>query len=102
MNLLNKVIEWDSLAEKAIHGSRVLLEEGIAVLEADDEELLPIMQASFRVRHHFYEKSKAQHDHQCQKWPMPGGLRLLLTIYRIHGACEQVQYVGQGITVGWS
>ncbi|MBO3287032.1 biotin synthase BioB [Paenibacillus sp. FSL M8-0228] len=56
MNLQNKVIEWGSLAEKAIHGSHVTLEEGIAVLEADDEELLPIMQAAFRVRHHFYEK----------------------------------------------
>ncbi|KEO77543.1 biotin synthase BioB [Paenibacillus polymyxa] len=56
MNFQNKVIEWGSLAEKAIHGSHVTLEEGIAVLEADDEELLPIMQAAFRVRHHFYEK----------------------------------------------
>lgn len=90
MNLLNEVIDWGSLAEKAIHGSRVSLEEGIAVLEADDEELLPIMQAAFRVRHHFYEKSKAQHDHERQKYFVPRGLRLLLTIYRIHGACEQV------------
>lgn len=102
MNLLNEVIDWGLLAEKAIQGSRISLEEGMEVLEADDEELLPIMQAAFQVRHHFYEKSKAQHDHQCQKWPVPGGLRLLLTIYRIHGACEQVQYAGQGITVGWS
>ncbi|MDY8025618.1 biotin synthase BioB [Paenibacillus polymyxa] len=56
MNLLNEVIDWGSLAEKAIQGSRISLEEGMAVLEADDEELLPIMQAAFRVRHHFYKK----------------------------------------------
>ncbi|WP_336077126.1 biotin synthase BioB [Paenibacillus sp. 203] len=56
MNLLNEVIDWGLLAEKAIQGSRISLEEGMEILEADDEELLPIMQAAFQVRHHFYEK----------------------------------------------
>lgn len=56
MNLLNEVIDWGLLAEKAIQGSRISLEEGMEVLEADDEELLPIMQAAFQVRHYFYEK----------------------------------------------
>ncbi|WP_342414502.1 biotin synthase BioB [Paenibacillus sp. FSL R10-2782] len=56
MNWSNEVTDWDSLAEKAIHGSNVTLEEGLAVLGADNEEILPIMQAAFRVRHHFYGK----------------------------------------------
>ncbi|MGQ3478657.1 biotin synthase BioB [Paenibacillus sp. TY11] len=56
MDLFNEDVDWGSLAEKAIHGSNVTLEEGMAVLEADDEEILPIMQAAFRVRHHFYGK----------------------------------------------
>lgn len=56
MNLFNKAVNWDSLAEKAIHFSNLTLEEGTAVLEADDVEILPIMQAAFQVRHHFYGK----------------------------------------------
>ncbi|WP_348622738.1 biotin synthase BioB [Paenibacillus peoriae] len=56
MNLLKEVIDWGLLAEKAIQGSLISLKEGMEVLEADDEELLPIMQAAFQVRHHFYEK----------------------------------------------
>ncbi|MGW8958118.1 biotin synthase BioB [Paenibacillus sp. NPDC055715] len=56
MKWSNEVTDWYSLAEKAIHGGNVTLEEGLAVLEADDEEILPIMQAAFRVRHHFYGK----------------------------------------------
>ncbi|MGM1022772.1 MAG: biotin synthase BioB [Bacillota bacterium] len=56
MKWSNEVTDWYSLAEKAIHGGNVTLEEGLTVLEADDEEILPIMQAAFRVRHHFYGK----------------------------------------------
>lgn len=56
MKWSNEVTDWYSLAEKAIHGGNVTLEEGLAVLEAENEEILPIMQAAFRVRHHFYGK----------------------------------------------
>ncbi|KJD44269.1 biotin synthase BioB [Paenibacillus terrae] len=56
MKWSNEVTDWYSLAEKAIHGSNLTLEEGLAVLEADNEEILPIMQAAFHVRHHFYGK----------------------------------------------
>ncbi|WP_025684287.1 biotin synthase BioB [Paenibacillus maysiensis] len=56
MKWSNEVTDWYSLAEKAIHGGNITLEEGLAVLEADNEEILPIMQAAFRVRHHFYGK----------------------------------------------
>ncbi|ALP39197.1 biotin synthase (plasmid) [Paenibacillus sp. IHB B 3084] len=56
MKWSNEVMDWYSLAENVIHGGNVTLEEGLTVLEADDEEILPIMQAAFRVRHHFYGK----------------------------------------------
>ncbi len=56
MKWSNEVTDWYSLAEKAIHGSNLTLVEGLAVLEADNEEILPIMQAAFHVRHHFYGK----------------------------------------------
>lgn len=56
MKLFNEGLEWYSLADKAIRGSRLTLKEGTAILEADDQEILPIMQAAFRVRHHFYGK----------------------------------------------
>lgn len=56
MKLLNETLDWCSLAEQAIHGNKLPLKEGIAILEAGDEELLPIMQAAFQIRHHFYGK----------------------------------------------
>ncbi|MGO4370076.1 biotin synthase BioB [Paenibacillus sp. MCAF20] len=50
------VMDWQSLAEKALSGGRLTLEEGLAVLEADNDEVLLIMNAAFTVRKHFYGK----------------------------------------------
>ncbi|WP_036711029.1 biotin synthase BioB [Paenibacillus pinihumi] len=44
------------LAQSALSGECLTAEEGLAVLEADDDEVLPILQAAFLVRKHFYGK----------------------------------------------
>ncbi|SFD63224.1 biotin synthase [Paenibacillus catalpae] len=49
-------MQWQSLAEKALSGECLTLEEGLAVLEADNDEVLLIMNAAFAVRKHFYGK----------------------------------------------
>ncbi|MCL6605319.1 MAG: biotin synthase BioB [Paenibacillus sp.] len=56
MNTIAAEMEWQSLAQKALLGECLTLEEGLAVLEADDDELLLLMQAAFKVRKHFYGK----------------------------------------------
>ncbi|TNJ62020.1 biotin synthase BioB [Paenibacillus hemerocallicola] len=48
--------KWDMFAEKALRGERLTMEEGLAVLEADDDELLPMMQAAFQVRKTYFGK----------------------------------------------
>jgi biotin synthase len=48
--------DWNRLAQKAIHGEVLTMEEGLAVLQSDDDELLAIMQAAFQVRKHYYGK----------------------------------------------
>lgn len=48
--------DWNALAEKAIQGHKLSLEEGLSVLEADDDEVLPILHAAFKVRSHYYGK----------------------------------------------
>ncbi|WP_051775064.1 biotin synthase BioB [Paenibacillus tyrfis] len=48
--------DWQALAQKALDGERLSVEEGLAVLEADNDEVLPLLQAVFRVRKHFYGK----------------------------------------------
>nr|WP_091738888.1 biotin synthase BioB [Marininema mesophilum] len=48
--------QWERLADKALAGERITLEEGLAVLQSDDHELLPLLQAAFRVRHHHFGK----------------------------------------------
>lgn len=48
--------DWLSLAQKALNGECLTLEDGLAVLEADNDEVLPLLQAAYRVRQHFYGK----------------------------------------------
>ncbi|WP_368503907.1 biotin synthase BioB [Alkalihalophilus sp. As8PL] len=47
---------WMFFADRVINGEKLTLEEGLAVLQADDEEVLPILQAAFKVRKHYYGK----------------------------------------------
>jgi biotin synthase len=49
-------VNWDQLADKALRGELITMEEGLSVLEANDDELLAIMQAAFKVRKHYYGK----------------------------------------------
>ncbi|MFD0586513.1 biotin synthase BioB [Paenibacillus sp. GCM10027627] len=51
-----EVGNWGMFAKKALDGQCLTLEEGMAVLQADNEEVLPLMQASFQVRKHYYGK----------------------------------------------
>lgn len=48
--------DWQSLAQKALSGESLTLEEGLSVLEADNDEVLPLLQAAFKVRKHYYGK----------------------------------------------
>ncbi len=54
--MIDTTVHWGELADKALRGERLSLEEGLAVLEAADDELLSIMQAAFRVRKHYFGK----------------------------------------------
>ncbi|MGO4348597.1 biotin synthase BioB [Paenibacillus sp. MCAF9] len=56
MKTIKVEMDWQSLARKALHGECLTLEEGLAVLEAAEDELLLLMQAAFTVRKHFYGK----------------------------------------------
>ncbi|MDE5412169.1 biotin synthase BioB [Alkalihalobacterium chitinilyticum] len=47
---------WEQYADKALNGELLTIEEGVSILQADDDEVLPIMQAAFRVRKHYYGK----------------------------------------------
>ncbi|WP_028553146.1 biotin synthase BioB [Paenibacillus sp. UNC451MF] len=46
--------DWTTLAEKALRGQPLTMEEGLSVLEADDNEVLAIMNSAYQVRHHYY------------------------------------------------
>ena len=45
---------WERLADKALHGELLSREEGLAVLQAPDEEVLALLQAAYRVRRHYF------------------------------------------------
>jgi biotin synthase len=54
--MIETKVNWDELAEKALQGDQLTLAEGLSVLEAEDDELLAIMNAAFKVRKHYYGK----------------------------------------------
>jgi len=56
MSIIGENKGWQYFAEKALAGNCLTIEEGLAVLEGDDDELLSILQASFQVRKHYYGK----------------------------------------------
>jgi biotin synthase len=45
---------WEALADKALRGETITKEEGLAVLQAPDDELLAVLHAAFRVRRHYF------------------------------------------------
>ncbi|MEB3102240.1 biotin synthase BioB [Ferviditalea candida] len=47
---------WRELAEKSLRGELLTMEEGLSVLESDDDELLAVMHAAFKVRKHYFGK----------------------------------------------
>lgn len=49
-------MSWMKFAEKSINGELLTEKEALSVLNADDDELLPLMQASFHVRKQYYGK----------------------------------------------
>lgn len=59
MTTMGAEMEWQLLADKALRGECLTLEEGHAVLEANDDELLLLMHAAFKVRKHFYSKKSS-------------------------------------------
>ncbi|WP_399538271.1 biotin synthase BioB [uncultured Paenibacillus sp.] len=48
--------DWQKLARLALDGTMLSVEEGLAVLGAPDDEVLPLLQAAFTVRKHYYGK----------------------------------------------
>lgn len=58
---------WDELADRVIAGEDATREELLAVLGSADDELLPVMQAAFRVREHFHGRTVKVHVLQNAK-----------------------------------
>ncbi|MFF2910728.1 biotin synthase BioB [Paenibacillus sp. NPDC057934] len=56
MNTVAAETDWLAFAQKALNGECLTVEEGLAVLGADNDEVLLLMQAAFKVRKHFYGK----------------------------------------------
>lgn len=52
--MINQKTDWSKLAQKALAGQLLSEQEGLDVLAASDDELLPLMQAAFEVRQHYY------------------------------------------------
>ncbi|MDF2682131.1 MAG: biotin synthase BioB [Brevibacillus sp.] len=48
--------DWMGFAKKALNKDMLTREEALSVLQADEDDLLPLMHAAFRVRRHFFGK----------------------------------------------
>ncbi|XEC95243.1 biotin synthase BioB [Paenibacillus tarimensis] len=49
-------VNWLELARKSLEGALLTMQEGLSVLQAHDEDILPLMHAAFQVRKHYYGK----------------------------------------------
>lgn len=48
---------WDDLAECVLAGHRLSVDEGLAILQSSDDEILDLMSAAFRIRRRYFGKS---------------------------------------------
>ncbi|WP_376745606.1 biotin synthase BioB [Paenibacillus sedimenti] len=48
--------DWQYLSQKALNEQFLTLEEGLAILEADNDEVLPLLHAAYKVRNHYFGK----------------------------------------------
>jgi biotin synthase len=51
------VSHWQTLATRVLEGDQLTAEEAQAVLSCPDEEVLDLMYAAYRVRHHYFGKT---------------------------------------------
>ncbi|MDA3129626.1 biotin synthase BioB [Aliibacillus thermotolerans] len=54
MKRMQVTLDWRRMAEKTIAGEIITFDEGLQILQAKEEEILAIMDASYKVRHHYY------------------------------------------------
>ena len=47
-------LRWHQIATSVLSGHRLKQEEARAVLQSSDEEILDLLAATYRVRHHFF------------------------------------------------
>lgn len=50
------VTDWNQLANQVLQGQAITQSEALALLEANDEEVLPILYAAYQIRKHYYGK----------------------------------------------
>lgn len=50
------VTNWNQLANQVLQGQAITQSEALALLEASDEEVLPILYAAYQIRKHYYGK----------------------------------------------
>lgn len=55
-HLMKTVGPWDIYVAKALQGNCLTMEEGLNVLQAEDDGLLPLMEAAFQIRKHYFGK----------------------------------------------
>jgi biotin synthase len=46
--------DWQALSERVLHGQRMTLEEGIAVLQSPDNQLLDVLSAAYKIRYRYF------------------------------------------------
>lgn len=49
-------MNWQTLAQEVIDGKELSNEEAMAILNAEDDELLPLLHGAFTIRKHYFGK----------------------------------------------
>lgn len=52
----SRLPNWETLALRVLQGERLTKGQALAILEADDDEVLPLLHAAYRIRKHYFGK----------------------------------------------
>ncbi|WP_270166409.1 hypothetical protein [Paenibacillus sp. SYP-B4298] len=47
---------WETLASRVLMGERLTVGQAMAILEAEEDEVLPLLYAAYRIRKHYFGK----------------------------------------------
>lgn len=101
---------WDEMADRALGGGAIGREEGLAILRSDDDELLPLLHAAYRIRfrhagrrvrvHVLRNAKSGRCPEDCSFCSQSARFETPISTYPLQGADELVAGAREAVSMG--